>query len=134
VQISLPDLVVTVLAKPPALAAPGDTLKPADTVKNRGAVTAVASTLRYYLSSDQTKDGGDTLLGTRSVASLAAGQTSNANVTLTIPASLALGYYYVLACADDASVRCGNQRSEQLPRFGDHGPDNAAGPGGDSGE
>ena len=106
VQVALtsPDLLVTALAKPVALASPGDTYKPADTVKNQGTATAAASTVRYYLSTDQTKSGGVIILGTRSVSSLSAGQTSNGNVTLTIPATAALGTYYVVACADDLGV------------------------------
>ncbi len=96
-QIVLPDLVVTVIANPQAFAAPGDSLKPADTVKNQGTVTAAASTTRYYLSPNA--QPGTIVLGTRSVSALSAGQTSNGNVTVTIPASTGAGTYYLVACA-----------------------------------
>jgi hypothetical protein len=45
-----------------------------DTVQNQGGAAAGASTTRYYLSLDATKDGSDKLLtGTRSVPALAEG-------------------------------------------------------------
>src|SRR5205823_3817583 len=42
--------------------------------------------------------------GSRSVSSLAAGQTSSGNATLTIPSAAPLGVYYLLACADDLNA------------------------------
>ncbi len=103
VQVTLPDLVVAVLSGVPATAAPGDTFKPTETTKNQGPVTAAASTTQYYLSATQQKPSGNPM-GTRSVSSLSAGQTSSSNVTLTIPASTAPGPYYVVACADDLTA------------------------------
>jgi subtilase family serine protease len=107
--IVLPDLAVTVIANPPAFAAPGDSVKPAETVKNLGTVTAAASTTRYSLSLNTSP--GNIVLGTRSVSALSAGQTSNGNVTVTIPTSTAVGTYYVVACADDPNVVRENNES-----------------------
>ena len=74
-----PDLVQTVVSDPPAAAAPGSSFKLVDTVQNQGLVAAAASTTRYYLSTDQQKGSGDTLLtGSRSVPSLAPGPTPGA--------------------------------------------------------
>ena len=104
-QIGLSDLTISVMGNPPAAATPGGTFALSATVKNQGAMTAAASTLRFYLSADSAKDAGDVLLGgTRAVASLASGLTSSGNTTLTIPASVATGAYHVLACADDLNA------------------------------
>src|SRR5262245_54558398 len=102
IQVGLADLVVTSLSNPPATAAAGGTFSVTATVANQGAITAAASTARYYLSADQVKGAGDVLLpGTRSVASLTAGQSSSGSTTVTIPSSIAAGTYYLLGCADD---------------------------------
>ena len=64
-----------------------------------------ASTTRYYLSLNGTKDAGDTLLtGTRAVPGLAAVATSSGTVTVTIPAATPLNNYVLLACADDTNT------------------------------
>ena len=101
-----PDLVQTAVSDPPAAAAPGSTFKVVDTVKNQGLVAAAASKTRYYLSTDQLKGSADTLLtGSRSVPSLAPGAESGGkSVTVTIPSTMPLGTYYLLACADDTAL------------------------------
>jgi len=99
------DLVETAVGNPPALAVLGASFSATDTVKNQGAAAAAASATRYYLSADQQKSGGDILIGgTRSVPSLAAGQTSSGSATVTIPSSVPLGAYYLLACADELNA------------------------------
>jgi subtilase family serine protease len=55
--------------------------------------------VRGFLSADGTLDGA-VLLGARSVTSLAAGATSRAVTTVTIPAATAPGDYRVVAVAD----------------------------------
>ena len=58
--------------------------------------------MQYYLSLDGLKNGGDRLLtGMRTVASLAPSGTSAGTVTVTVPSNMALGAYFLLACADD---------------------------------
>ena len=42
--------------------------------------------------------------GSRAVSSLSTGQTTNGNLTVTIPSTMALGAYYVLSCADDLNT------------------------------
>jgi hypothetical protein len=106
IQVGLADLVVTSLANPPATAAAGGTFSVSATIANQGAITAAASTARYYLSADQVKGAGDVLLtGTRSVASLAAGQSSSgSDKNVSVPSTTTPGTYYLLACADDTSA------------------------------
>ena len=106
VQVTNPDLIETAVSDPPAAAAPGGAFPVTDTVKNQGPVSAGASTTRYYLSLDGLKGSGDKLLtGTRSVGTLVAGGTSPAPspVTVTIPTSITLTSYFLLACADDTA-------------------------------
>ena len=98
------DLVTTAVSKPPAATTPGASFSATDTVKNQGAAAAGATTTRYYLSADAQKATGVLLTGSRSVGSLAAGQTSSGSATVTVPAAIPLGTYYLLACADDQSA------------------------------
>ena len=99
------DLLETAVGKPPTLALPGTSFSATDTVKNQGAAAAGASLTRYYLSAGQQKTAGAVLLGGgRSVPSLAAGQVSSGSASVTIPSSMPLGTYYLLACADDLNA------------------------------
>ena len=76
-----------------------------DTVLNQGAVAAGASTTRYYLSADQVKDGNDRLLtGMRAVPALGPSTTSIGTVSVTVPSNMALGTYYLIACADNTTT------------------------------
>jgi subtilase family serine protease len=71
VQVTRPDLVVTVVGNPTSPVAAGGTLKVTDTVKNQGTAAAGAFTVRYYLSADQQKDA-TTLLAEPIASSLSA--------------------------------------------------------------
>lgn len=86
----------------PARAGAGDTISVDDTTANAaGAADAVASKTGFYLSTDTTKDASDTFLGSRSVGALAPGATEAATTpTLTLPAGIAPGTWYVIAKAD----------------------------------
>ena len=105
VQVTRPDLVETAVTDPPANATAGSGFSVTDTAQNNGAVTAAASTTRYYLSLDTVKGGAsDKLLtGTRPVPSLGPGITSSGSVTVTIPTNTASGSYFLLACGDDTA-------------------------------
>jgi CARDB len=106
ILVGPPDLVVATLSDPPATAAPGGSFSVTDTTKNQGDTPAGASTTRYYLSLNGVKNSRDRLLisGSRSVPSLAAGASSAGAVTVTIPASLPLATYFLLACSDDTNA------------------------------
>jgi subtilase family serine protease len=94
-----PDLIVSSLTLPAGVMA-GSTIVVSDTVKNQGGGSAPASSMRLYLSANSTIDSGDTVLGIRSVPSLAANASSAGQTTVTIPSGLGMGTYYVIAEAD----------------------------------
>lgn len=105
----VPDLVVAALSAPGS-ANPGASISVSQTTKNQGTAPAAGSTTAVYLSTNNVVDAGDTLLGSRSVWSLAAGASSAGFTTVTIPASTVAGAYYVIARADaDGAVAESNE-------------------------
>lgn len=74
------------------------------TTKNQGSSSASATSTRYYLSATTSKTSSSVLIGTRSVSSLAAGASSSGTVTARVPSGTTRASYYVIGCADDASV------------------------------
>ena len=99
--VSGPDLAETGVSQPLATVADGSSFPVTDTVQNIGSVAAAASKTRYYLSSTKSKTGAHLLTGSRSVPSLAPGATSVGTVTVTVPAGLPSGTYFLLTCSDD---------------------------------
>jgi subtilase family serine protease len=98
-----PDLAIAALAAP-ATAGVGGTIAVSDTTRNQGGGSAEATTTKFYLSTNGAVDAGDTLLGGRDVALLLPGGSSSGTTTLTIPAGIASGGYYIVAQADGAGV------------------------------
>lgn len=99
------DLTVLAVSEPPANLAPGGSFTVTDTTTNRGDAPAPPSTTRYLLSADPIRGPGDRLLtGARAVPALGAGESSTGTRTVTVPANVATGRYYLVACADDTSV------------------------------
>jgi len=98
-----PDLIVS-SAVIPTIAGAGFPLTVNDSVKNQGSGAAGPSTTSFYLSSNFALDPGDKLLGSRSVPALAAGATSAASTSVTLPADTPLGSFYILVSADDANA------------------------------
>jgi subtilase family serine protease len=99
---AMADFVVTVVSEPPATAAATSGFVVTDTTQNAGTGGAPTSSTRYYLSTNTLHDAGDVLLsGVRVVPALGAAAVSSGSVTVTIPATTAVGAYYLLACADD---------------------------------
>jgi subtilisin family serine protease/subtilase family serine protease len=94
-----PDLIVTSLTAP-ASAVAGSTITGNDTTMNQSGDTTPASVTNYYLSLNATLDGGDVLIGTRQVLSLAPNASNAGAASLTIPASTAPGTYTIIAKAD----------------------------------
>ena len=76
----------------------GTTLTLSATVRNDGNRASVATTLRYYQSTDSTITMSDTAVGTDAVGALAASGTSVQSISLTVPATA--GAYYYGACVD----------------------------------
>ncbi|MGE5827844.1 MAG: CARDB domain-containing protein, partial [Micromonosporaceae bacterium] len=102
VEVGRPDLVATAVTNVPATAVLGKAISVTDTVKNQTAFQAGASRTRFYLSADGQRDPGDQrMTGYRAVPILAAGDSSTGAATVTIPATVSPGDYFVLACADD---------------------------------
>jgi subtilase family serine protease len=112
-----PDLQVASIG-PIASTSAGGVATVTDTVANRGAGTAAASRVRYYLSVNVILDAADELLaGAREVPALAAGASSSGSAAVTIPAGRAPGNYFILAVADgDSQVPESSETNNSAPR------------------
>jgi subtilase family serine protease len=88
----------------PATAGPGQTISITETTKNQGGTAADPSTTLFFLSTNSTIDGSDTLLGSRSVPALAAGASSSGTISVTIPEDTTAGRPYIIAMADGEEV------------------------------
>jgi trimeric autotransporter adhesin len=97
-----PDLLVTILNAPSTVVR-GVAFNVSDTTSNVG-VAVGATTTSYYLSTNNTLDAGDLLLGSRTVGPLATNITQSGNATVTIPAGQVAGTYYLFAKADGGNV------------------------------
>jgi len=105
-----PDLTTQNQAVNPASIMDGQTTTASCTVYNQGTTTAVASSLKYYLSTNATFEVGDLLLATDAVASLASLASIAVSELVTIPTGTAPGTYYILFVADaDAQVTESNE-------------------------
>ncbi len=76
----------------------GATITLSATVSNGGDARSLATTLRYYRSTDATITTTDTQVGTDDVGALAAAGSSAESISLTVPATA--GAYYYGACVD----------------------------------
>jgi serine protease len=101
--LGAPDLVISSLFAPTPVGA-GASMSISDVTQNRLAGSAGASTTSFYLSTDCTLDGGDILLGSRAVPALAGNASNRATTSVTIPAGIPLGTYYIIAQADNWNV------------------------------
>ncbi|MBI4837940.1 MAG: DUF1566 domain-containing protein, partial [Nitrospirae bacterium] len=99
----MPDLVISALVVP-STATAGQAITISETTKNQGTASAGASTTKYYLSTNATYEAGDTLLGSRSIPSLASGATSRGRARVTIPSGTTAGTYYIISRADAGRV------------------------------
>jgi hypothetical protein len=79
------------------------TLKLSDVTKNRGNRKAPRSRTGFFASKD-TARGGDVKLTTRQVPALSPDEVSRNTKSIALPAGLAPGTYYVIACADATKV------------------------------
>ena len=92
----------------------GATFTLSATVTNDGDAASAATTLRYYLSTDELIKTSDTQVDTDAVAELAASGTSSQSVSLTAPSA---GIYYYGACVDSVTGESDttNNCSESVP-------------------
>jgi hypothetical protein len=95
-SVAGPDLIESSVTDPNSGVA-GGSISVTDTTTNQGAGATSASYTMFYLSSDGKTAG--TMLIYRSVAALAAGASSSATTTMTLPTNIT-GTYYVLVCAN----------------------------------
>ncbi|MDH4198724.1 MAG: peptidase S8, partial [Candidatus Aminicenantes bacterium] len=98
-----PDLDVTAISAP-TTAGPGQTITVTETTKNQGGGAVEPSQTWFYLSLNSVLDASDILLGSRAVPALAAGASSSASTTVTIPEGTATGSRYIIAKADGEGV------------------------------
>ena len=119
-----PDLVVSALQVPPALAA-GSLVAITDTTKNQGGGPTGPSTTRFYLSTNTTLDAADLLLdGSRAIPALAGGASSAGSTSVTLPSDLQPGTRYVIAKADaDGAVGETSEANNTAARAVSIGPD-----------
>ena len=104
VATPMPDLVPSQVYLGPS-STPGGTVGLNFQLKNQGTGVAASSTVGYYLSADAVFDATDVLLLTVPDGPLAVGQTVVRNPgSIPIPASMALGSYYLLVVADPLNV------------------------------
>ena len=94
-----PDLTVSAFMAPSSAVA-GTSISVTDTTRNQGGDTAPVSLTRFYLSSNNSLDEGDQLLGAREVSSLGPGLNGAGSALLAIPASTTAGTYYIIAKGD----------------------------------
>ncbi len=94
-----PDLIESSVAGPTTGVA-GGAISVTDTTTNQGAGATSASYTMFYLSSDAKTKG--TMLTYRSVVALAAGASSSATTSMTLPTNIT-GTQYVLVCANGSN-------------------------------
>lgn len=101
---SSPELSIESLNFSPSQASVGETIHVVDVVDNSGEGGASAFLVDIYLSTDPLVTSADTLIGQRSVSSLASGETSVGSGFLTVPPSIADGTWYVGAIVDSVGT------------------------------
>jgi plastocyanin len=95
--------------------APGQTMTAKSTYRNNGdAASAGATTLTYYLSTNMTINQNDTVIGTASLAGLAAGAGAMTTDDLTLPLEMEPGTYFIGAVIEfpDANTDNNTARAE----------------------
>ncbi len=95
---SIPDLSVISPMLDDASLTPAQTISISMAVENHGSAVADATILRYFRSADATISGADTLVGTDTVVSLAAGASSLECISVSAPTTE--GDYWIGACVD----------------------------------
>ena len=118
-----PDLAIASVTVTGPLAS-GGSFNVTDTTKNQGSGPSDPSSTRFYFSLNATLDASDTPLGSRPVATLAAGAQQSGSASLVLPSGLAGGSYYLLAVADGDGVVAETSESNNVwPAVIKVGPD-----------
>jgi alpha-tubulin suppressor-like RCC1 family protein len=114
IDVKYVDLRMTAVSTTSTSVRAGNSFTLSDTETNQGtsAMTVGSNTIKYYLSHDTTITTADTFVGQRTVSgALAVGANNSGSVTVTVPASLAAGTYYIGAIADGANVQPENNET-----------------------
>ena len=96
-----PDLIVESPSVDNNTLSPEQSFRLSTTVRNRGGERSASTTLRYYLSTDNTISTSDTEVGTDYVSRLNASASSDESIRLNAPSSE--GTYYYGACVESVS-------------------------------
>ncbi len=94
------DLIESFVRNPPATAVVGGTFQVRDSTQNIGTVGAPSTTTKYYLSADGLQAFESSFLASRVNVALVPNQIDSGTANATIPAGIAAGSYFLLACAD----------------------------------
>ena len=86
--------------KGPSTAKDGAAVTFEATAVNQGTVTSPASTVRWYLSTDNVITTSDFAVGNVAVVALGAGKSANVSAKIPVPSSVPAGTYYVGAIVD----------------------------------
>ena len=98
------DLIMTSLSGP-ITGTSGATATLTDNVRNQGTASIASFSITYYLSKDTVITTADTLVGTRSLGSLAGGVNNVGSLIVTIPPTLTAGTYYWGVIVDSTNQR-----------------------------
>ena len=105
-----PDLEFTGVTPTSVTGSPGDTVRATFTLRNSGNVTAPATTIRGYQSSNSSISTSDTEIGRGSTSSLGAGQSRTITATVQL-SNQAAGTFYFGLCADAVSGESDTQNN-----------------------
>ena len=105
-----PDLEVPTVTPTSVTGTPGGSVRATFTIRNSGNATAAATTVRIYASSNSTISTSDTEIGDDPFRSLAAGQSRDWTVTVTL-SSQASGTFYFGLCIDAVSGESDTQNN-----------------------
>ena len=101
ITIESPDLVITTISAPPAMANRGSSFAIMDTTSNIGVGASGAFYNKYYLATGQTPGYIKQFLAvSAAVGPLAPGASQAVSATATIPSGTTPGSYWLIGCAD----------------------------------
>ena len=96
----------------------GEDLTVKTNLANTGAADSGMFDIDFYVSTDEMITSSDTLVGTKSISSIAAGANSNIEENVNLPAGLAVGDYFVGAIIDvDDNSSSNNTMATETPIF-----------------
>ena len=103
-SVAGPDLTVSEVSVEPAETFPGGGVTVDARLENIGSVESDDVQIGYYLSVDHALDDSDTLLNDDQISDLEPGESEPESETLTLPADLSPGDYYLLVFVDATQI------------------------------